>query len=270
MLTDPTGRSFISYRRVRASEVAALVASHHDHGIPTWLDTTELGPGPTEDVLRRTLQDPQTANGVMWLTEEVADSPVITRVEAPCLVDRIDAGDSFFLIPVAAGGIDHIAGARTVGKYLPGRSLEGWNILKIDDDSQSDTVHVTRCVLTSRIKAIHEALPPGEPLHVTFDTRGQAPFRPGTALAFDWWQRFEDRVAPPEVWSDVLLPAVRFAAESIRVHAPGRAVVAGGLAAIPAAVAFGEAFLSLREQPLTWMQFTHGRGEQAWSLSVAR
>jgi hypothetical protein len=37
-MTDPTGRSFLSYRRARKDEAALLIAAHHDHGIPTWQD----------------------------------------------------------------------------------------------------------------------------------------------------------------------------------------------------------------------------------------
>ena len=48
-MTDPTGRSFLSYRRVRKDEAALLIAAQHDHGIPTWQDIENLGTVPTED-----------------------------------------------------------------------------------------------------------------------------------------------------------------------------------------------------------------------------
>jgi hypothetical protein len=116
--------------------------------------------------------------------------------------------------------------------------------------------------------AVHESLPRGEPLQINFDARGPAAFRPGNALAFDWSHRFTGRVADASVWSERLLPAVRAAAEAIRVRAPGRSVVARGLTPVPAAVALGEAFQAIREVPLTWMQHTDGRSEQPWSLTV--
>lgn len=42
-MTDPTGRSFLSYRRGRKDEAALLIAAQHDHGIPTWQDTRISG-----------------------------------------------------------------------------------------------------------------------------------------------------------------------------------------------------------------------------------
>ena len=37
-MTDPTGRSFLSYRRSRSEECARLIASQRERGIPTWRD----------------------------------------------------------------------------------------------------------------------------------------------------------------------------------------------------------------------------------------
>lgn len=60
-MTDPTGRSFLSYKRSRSAEAALLIQAQHDHGIPTWQDVRDLGSEPTEDELRRVLADPVLA-----------------------------------------------------------------------------------------------------------------------------------------------------------------------------------------------------------------
>ena len=57
-MTDPTGRSFLSYKRSRRDEAALLIQAQHDHGIPTWQDVRDLVSVPTEDELRRVLADP--------------------------------------------------------------------------------------------------------------------------------------------------------------------------------------------------------------------
>src|SRR5882672_8388139 len=98
-MTDPTGRSFLSYRRMRRHEAELLIAAQHDYGIPTWQDIRNLDETPTEAALRNVLLDPTTANAVLWITPEVADSPVIRTVEAPLILQRAQAGDDFFLIP---------------------------------------------------------------------------------------------------------------------------------------------------------------------------
>ena len=107
MMTDPTGRSFLSYRRSRLSEAQTLIAYQHDIGIPTWQDIENLDEEPTEDAIRSVLSDSNTANAVMWLTPDVAESSMIRRVEAPLILNRHNRGDEFFVVPVAAGGLSY-------------------------------------------------------------------------------------------------------------------------------------------------------------------
>ena len=106
-MTDATGRSFLSYRRTRINEARLLIEAQHEVGIPTWQDLTELEEGHTEEQLRSALADPATANAVVWLTPDVETSTVITRVELPAIVARMEVKDRFFMIPVAAGGPPH-------------------------------------------------------------------------------------------------------------------------------------------------------------------
>ena len=41
-MTDPTGRSFLSYSRKRLHEARLLLAAQHELGIPTWQDIADL------------------------------------------------------------------------------------------------------------------------------------------------------------------------------------------------------------------------------------
>ena len=61
-MTDATGRSFLSYRRIRIDEARLLIEAQHDVGIPTWQDLTELDEGHTEALLREAIADETTAN----------------------------------------------------------------------------------------------------------------------------------------------------------------------------------------------------------------
>jgi hypothetical protein len=106
-VTIPTGRSFLSYRRGRGNEAELLVAAQHDVGIPTWRDVQDLRETPLADELRQVLANPEIANAVLWLTREVAESPVMLRLELPALLERARARDGFFVVPVAAGGLDY-------------------------------------------------------------------------------------------------------------------------------------------------------------------
>ena len=116
-MTDATGRSFLSYRRTRINEARLLIEAQHEVGIPTWQDLTELEEGHTEEQLRSALADPATANAVVWLTPDVETSTVITRVELPAIVARMEVKDRFFMIPVAAGGLDRTAVTNIAGVF---------------------------------------------------------------------------------------------------------------------------------------------------------
>ena len=85
-MTDPTGQVFLSYRRTKSEEAARLIAAQHDHGIPTWQDVANLDTVPTEDELRRVLEDPKLAAAVLFITPDVRDSNIIRQVEVPKVV----------------------------------------------------------------------------------------------------------------------------------------------------------------------------------------
>src|SRR5262245_21914558 len=127
-MTDATGRSFMSYRRARKEDAELLIAAQHDRGIPTWQDVNDLAVAPTEDEIRLVLQDRNIANGVLYLTPEVETSGIIRNVEIPCLLERASAGDNFFVVPLAAGGLDYANAAAVASNCLSAQHLADWNM----------------------------------------------------------------------------------------------------------------------------------------------
>ncbi|MDP9475219.1 MAG: SAVED domain-containing protein [Actinomycetota bacterium] len=272
MITDPTGKTFISYRRRHLTEIERLVLALHDHGVPTWQDVTDLNAEPTPDELRRVLADSGTAGAMLWITPDVEDSPIILKIEVPGMLARKKKGDGFFVQPVAAGGLDYGEAAEKVDRHLGVESLQRWNLEKAEGDpiEAAEAARIADLVLRRRIKEINRALPPGEPLQLRIHTRGKAPFVPGVALNLDWAGRFEGRLAGPEAWDDRLLPAVRTVAATVRELASERPIEAEGLCSLPAAMALGAAFLAPSGPELRWRQRKPGREDQEWSLSVAK
>jgi hypothetical protein len=268
-MTDPTGRSFLSYRRSRRDEAALLIQAHHDHGIPTWQDVRNLGSVPTEDELRRVLTDPSTASAILFITPEVENSTVIREVEVPKIIKRAEARDGFFVIPVAAGGLDFPQAAEVTSNHLSAQNLIDWNMHKVPAAAiaPSHAAEIANRALVQRLEAIHRNLPQGQPLQVGLYVRRPPPFEPGTALALDWSARFAEKEATPAAWQDTLLPALERIAKAIRQSAPGRAVEAFGLPTLPAAAAFGCAFLSTSGLRASWRQVAPGRDDQLWTLA---
>jgi hypothetical protein len=271
-MTNPTGRSFLSYRRQRKDEASLLIAAHHDHGIPTWQDTENLGSVPTEDELRRVLADPSTASAVLFITPEVETSPIIRNVEIPKILERVAVGNGFFAVPLAAGGLDYAKAADATSNCLSAENLSDWNMHKVAGATLSP-VHasdVAHRVLVQRLQAIHRHLPADQPLLVGLYIRRSPAFTLGTALALDWSRRFTGKEATAETWRDTLLPALFRIADAIRQHAPGRSVEAFGLPTLPAAVALGCAFLSTGGVGASWRQVAPGHPDQIWTLATPR
>jgi hypothetical protein len=271
-MTDPTGLSFLSYRRTRPDDARTLIALQHDLGIPTWQDLTDLGQGHTDAQLREVLTDPKIANAVAYLTPDVKDSPTITRTELPGILKRTEADDGFFLLPVAAGGLKYDKIAETVGTYSGTHDVGQWNVTKIDSDplSTADGITIAMRVLKHRLLMIHAAHPPGAPLKLALHTRAAPAFVPGTALSLDWTHRFAGRQASDADWQTYLLPALAAVGAALPRFVPGRPLLWGGLCALPAAVALGATFLATRGIQAAWQQPSPQRQSQDWSLAAAR
>lgn len=270
--TDATGRCFVSYRRSRLAEIRWLIAALHDHGIPTWQDLTDLDEEPLEPALRAALADPETASGVLWVTPEVADSPVVTGIEIPELIDRAERGDGFYLVPVAAGGLDYTTAARTALARTTLNDFGMWNLARVNHDpmTDEDATAIARRVLVRRVAAIHAARPAEVPLVIDVYTRGPAVHRPDAALTVDFTHRFDGRHAHAGAWAAHVLPALNAIVDETARRAPGRLLRFRGLVGLPAAVALGTTLLAPRAVPAAWMQHTPGRPDTAYSLAEPR
>lgn len=270
-MTDPTGRSFLSYRRTRSQEARLLIEAQHDLGIPTWQDLSNLDEGHADALLREALAADTTANALCWLTPDVEASAVITPTELPAILKRIEQNDGFFMVPVAAGGLGYDGLTRVAGTYLGVHDLGQWNVRKMASNpiSSKDAAEVASHVLQRRIQEVSKRLPAGEPLRLVINTRKKPAFEPGVALSLDWTHRFDGRLAnPPDAWEKHFLPALEMIAQTCEQYASGRRVIAEGLCALPAAVALGSVFLAPRRLPLAWRQISPKRPPDIWSLDA--
>lgn len=268
-MTDPTGRSFLSYTRSRLNEARFLIAAQHDVGIPTWQDVENLYEEPTEEAIRSVLSDSTIANAVMWLTPEVQQSAMIRRVEAPLILDRCRKQDGFFLVPVAAGRLTYESAAAVVGECIGIEDLRNWNIRKVSSDpiSAVEAREIAVRVLQRRIESINSYVPPGEPFKLVLNTRACPSFNPGIALTIDWTHRFNEREATRQTWERYILPALSDVANTVQRKAPGRMLLASGLLSIPAAVSLGFVFMAPRKLEIAWEQSTTGRSPQIWTVN---
>jgi len=269
-MTNPMGRSFLSYKRERRAEAERLLAALRELGVPAWNDVDDLNHAPMESEIRNVLRDPDTASAILWLTPEVANSDMIRKVEAPLILERARTGDGFFVVPVAAGGLDYSGAAATLDRAFTLDDLQSWNLYRtpLDPIDWQEAHKIAARVLRRRVETLHGALPAGEPLRVILNTRAGFSETPA-GLHLDWLHRFDQREALPGAWENHLLPTLGTVAATVQTAARGRPIVATGLAAIPAAVALGVELLQPRRLAIAWEQFTAGR-VQAWSIDVPR
>lgn len=268
--TNPFGYCFVSYRRTRLAEVGALVRALHELGVPTWQDLHDLDEQPLEATLRSVLADPNIASGVLWITPEVAHSPIITDIEVPGLAGRATADPAFALVPVAAGGLDYDTAADAARSSIALVDLGTWNIAKVGGDpaTDDDIAGVAQRVLRRRVRAIHAHLPDGHPFVVDVFTRAPAVHHPDAALTIDFTHLFDGRSAKPGTW-DTVTARLRTTLQRVTSDAPGRPVHLRGLVGLPAAVALGATVSSPSKANAAWVQYTPGSPDSLYALTVA-
>ena len=274
-MTDPTGSSFLSYRRSRSEEGARLIASQRERGIPTWRDVDDLNTEPTETELRKILRDDNIANAVLWISPETADSPMIRNVEAPIAFERHARDDGVFVVPIAAGGLGYQEAAVAIRNSVSLSNVANWNMIKLEDDPATDLdiAMVANQVLKQRLQAIDARLPEGAPLRISFNTRRAVGLQPGSALIIDWSHRFggdHNREASAEDWQRKLLPALTDVKRAIEQILPNRQLLVGGFASLPAVAALGCELMATSGIYTAWEQRMPDGSSQTWSLKCGR
>ena len=274
-MTDPTGRSFLSYRRSRSDECERLVVAQRERGIPTWRDVDDMNSEPTESELRRVIRDGSTANVVLWITPETAGSPMIRNVEAPVALERHGRNDGFFIVPVAAGGLGYAGAAAAIKNSTSITDLGNWNVIKLESDAATDAdiARVANQVLKQRLQAIDRYLPPDAPLRIALNTRQSVGHQLGQVLTIDWSHRFggiQSREATAADWQEKLLPALADISRAIQQNVPGRRLLVGGLLSLSAATALGLHFMAPAGPDIAWEQRMPDGSVQFWSRKANR
>lgn len=247
-----------------------LICAQRERGIPTWRDIHNLDEEHTTTELRRVLEDSSTANALLWITPDVKDSSVIREVEAPSIIRRAEAEDSFFVVPVAAGDAGYSEASDAIGPDVSLLTLEEWNIHRVRNNPARsvDSREIAKRILERRVRAIHTSTDPDEPVTLGLYVR-TAPAAGGQDwLAIDWTGRFQNRHATETAWKRNLVPAIEDVVNAIEQHTAGRRIVASGRPSIAAAFSLGRAFLAPRGLDVSWSQFTPGSGEALWNLTV--
>lgn len=269
--TDPTGRHFISYRRSRLAEVARLIPVLHEHGIPTWQDKKDLQSEPTVEAIVQALDSPQTAGGILWLSRDVEQSPIILQEEAPRIFKRARAQDGFAAKLCLADGIAFGEAHQVLA--MPG-SFENpsaaWNLRPVEGNpaTAASILAVSHAALDRRVATNHARLDAGLPIRLSLAAHAKAApaFQPGVTLQMDWTSHFSVRHTTAESWQQ-LLPSLSRVTQAVRTKAPGRRIEAEGFLSLASAFALGHAFMEPSGLHLSWKQQLPGGAVDLWSLA---
>lgn len=259
--TDPTGVAFLSYKRERHAEARLLIDALRDRGVPTWQDVSDLPPGVTEQEIRDTLGSPRTAHSVLWVTPEVEHSAFIRNIEVPLILERITRQDGFFVVPVAAGGLDYSGAAALLEGTLIDPSTLNMQKAPTDPIDADFAARIAQVVLEQRLKTISKAVATGD-VEIDLSTRTGPSANSQAALQVDLRHRFEGRIAKPGAWDESILPALSDVVAVLQKHARERQIVVQGNAALPTAIAFGAACLAPGGLQIGWLQRSDGTSER--------
>lgn len=241
-MTDPTGKVFISYRRKRLRETNKLVQALHDRGVPTWRDVDSLASEPTEAAIRAALNDSETSGAVLWITEDVEDSPIIRDVEVPLAVARWRRNDGFSLVIVLANGLNYAKASEIFSSSLGGEELSSWNLTTTSSQwaTKNDIRKVANAVLRERLSAVTS---PGgvEPLEIAVHAKGTPVHRKNDSLVLDWTSRFLDGPPTERSWA-AMTEAAKDLSTQIKKSATERDVFIGGTPSLPAAFLLGSTY----------------------------
>ncbi|OZG70352.1 hypothetical protein BTA51_26275 [Hahella sp. CCB-MM4] len=271
METDTTGTCFLSYKRECHEQAAKLVEALRDHGIPVWQDINDLAAGVTETEIRQVLEAPNTASAIMLVSPEVKNSDMIREVEAPGIFKRFNDKNGFFVVLVAAEGVDYSDMADILGPRTGITAVSGVNSLKtVGAVEQSFATEVAQTVLKNRLREILKALPSSVPIKIQVCTRALVN-EPGIALCVDLRHRFDNRLAKENAWEDFIKPAIANLVEQLQ-QSPRRPVELSGKLSIPAATALGVAFLSIAGLKAGWLNdnASTGKAPEHWGLYIPK
>jgi hypothetical protein len=271
-MTNPRGRSFLSYSQKDKADAKKLIEAQHELGIPTWQDVDDLEIGWIDGELRKALANPDTANVLLWATPHALESSWVQQLEAPTLARRLEAEDGFFFLPVAAGVPRATMAEKLRLAFAPRDLAHHWSI---EQPSANITAGGARKIagkiLQQRLKALDRHLPPGEPLRIRLSTFAKPASDAAYALSLDWSHCFgpgDPRLAVPGAWQKSLLPALNELRQGIVRHACRRLEVQGQ-ASLSAFMAFGAEFRAVTAIPTVFHQRTTGQPPCDLSLDDA-
>lgn len=270
-MTDPTEKTFLSYRRSQADIAETLVTALQEHGIPVWQDISDLKTRPTQTELKNVLRSSEINSGIVLVSEDVVESEIILELELPELMDRWQDKEEFSVVVALCPGVDYDDGSDILSASPTPHDFSTWNMdkLKSDVESPKMAADIVEDILQARVRLAHEILPDDQPLYCSLDTYRPPSHDPKPTVAIDWSPHFETGFPSPTVWDERLVPSLSTVTDIIERVAPGRSLQFRGQAHLPATFALGHILRATRGIRTSWMQEDpYGGAPEEWHLGI--
>jgi hypothetical protein len=266
-MTDPTGQVFLSYKHEQGETADHLESALREHGIPVWRDTSEIRSKPLESQLQEVLADPSIASGIALVSQGVAESDIIRKVELPAFETRWNADDGFFVVVAPCPDLGYSDAKDILAQSSSLSGLGLWYMETIPESTYDAALDVVEMVLKQRLEQIDASLSSGDPIECSLDTHESPAHSTDPAIAIDWSNHFDQGPPSPTVWEQRLLPAVTTVTNHVSQHAPGRPLRFRGKAHLPASFTLGQCLEPTRGIHASWMQQNQPGDVTEWSLT---
>lgn len=276
----PRGAVFVSYRQRDGSPAAHRVAwALRAVGLPVWHDKTDLPPGDTIRVISQAL-DSGLSGAVLVVTDDIAHSPVVKKVEWPKIRELNQ--DGAFTLGILNGVLsdqDVYAAPDRLLRRLSDRlmlrythHLSGLKQYRLAGE-EDQTDQLAADLLRQRLHHLMESITARGYVHIDLATRAdpKAEYAENADLTFRW-DRGEGRDSG-QTAQQALQRTFHLAASSIRQHTSGpirfhgQAHLSFG-AAIGASLTLGPIIEFANEDGL-WTVSRDGGGDTARLTDVA-
>ncbi len=262
---------FLSHARANRSDVTQLETLLKIRGLRVWRDLPDLLRGEhNEAAVIAGIQ--QSDALLIWLTPECLQSDFIWRVEVPAATQRQHADPDYSIIPIFWS-----ESVTTVRDFCRQNNHEDVTAFAgevpfssnfIPNPTPSGFANVAypclRSLLARRRRRFQD-----RPFNLVLRTSPDDSLCEGMDLDLDWSSLFESPRGDPQVWDDLLLPALQDVRRVVGRFTPARHLNIRLQARLSAAFAFGRIFPTTSRFNLT-IDGGHGTWRSSYAPTAAK
>ena len=270
-MTDPTGDVFLSYKHSQKDLAVALDKQLREHGIPVWRDERKIGPEPLESQIAAVLRSGNLSGALLFVSEDIVNSPTIVNVELPEIYSLYDSNDEFFVFVLCCPGISAGEAKEILGAIDTLNDFSEWyfhSLYSADSDS-SNLDEIVEYVLEKRLDLNLQHSGVSEPIECSIHSHEPREQSTGSWFHADLSHHFDTRLPNNEVWNAQIKQTITRLTDQLARKARDRRIDFTGQAHLPIAFAIGTQYPTTRGIHATWTQPDPNLNDITWDRTLA-